>query len=97
MREAAGVIDLTAFQTFDIVGPGAIDEGATHVVAQADVRRARSSTRRCWTPTAAPLDLTVMRLGHDQFRVVTGGAHGMADQQWFSDNLPADGAPRSSK
>ncbi len=32
-----------------------------------------------------------MRLAHDRFRVVTGGAHGMADLKWFADNL-ADGA-----
>jgi glycine cleavage system aminomethyltransferase T len=37
-------------------------------------------------------DLTVMRLGTDHFRVVTGGAHGMADRKWFSDHLPSDGA-----
>ncbi len=32
-----------------------------------------------------------MRLGDDHFRVVTGGAHGMADRKWFADQLPADG------
>ena len=32
-----------------------------------------------------------MRLGDDHFRVVTGGAHGMADRQWFTDHL-VDGA-----
>jgi glycine cleavage system aminomethyltransferase T len=37
-------------------------------------------------------DLTVMRLGDDHFRVVTGGAHGMADRKWFADQLPADGS-----
>jgi glycine cleavage system aminomethyltransferase T len=37
-------------------------------------------------------DLTVMRLGDDHFRVVTGGAHGMADRKWFTDHLPEDGA-----
>ena len=36
-------------------------------------------------------DLTVMRLGDDHFRVVTGGAHGMADRKWFTDHL-AEGA-----
>ena len=36
-------------------------------------------------------DLTVMRLAHDRYRVVTGGAHGMADLKWFADHLPADG------
>jgi glycine cleavage system aminomethyltransferase T len=37
-------------------------------------------------------DLTIMRLGDEQFRVVTGGAHGMADRKWFSDHLPEDGS-----
>ena len=45
-------------------------------------RSARSSTRRCSTPRGGfRSDLTVMRLGDDHFRVVTGGAHGMADLQ----------------
>ena len=33
-------------------------------------------------------DLTIMRLGRDQFRVVTGGGMGMGDQKWFVDHLP---------
>ncbi len=33
-----------------------------------------------------------MRLGEDHFRVVTGGAHGMADRKWFADQLPEDGS-----
>ena len=37
-------------------------------------------------------DLTVMRLGDDHFRVVTGGAHGMADRAWFAGHLPDDEA-----
>ena len=37
-------------------------------------------------------DLTIMRLGWDHFRVVTGGAHGMADKKWFADLLPTDGS-----
>ena len=31
-----------------------------------------------------------MRLADDRFRVVTGGAHGMADRKTFSDQLPDD-------
>jgi glycine cleavage system aminomethyltransferase T len=37
-------------------------------------------------------DLTVMRLGEQHFRVVTGGFDGMRDKKWFSDHLPADGS-----
>src|ERR1700722_14585767 len=36
-------------------------------------------------------DLTIMRLGPERFRVVTGGATGMADLAWFAAHLPADG------
>ena len=37
-------------------------------------------------------DLTLMRLGHDHFRVVTGGAHGMVDRKWFADLAARTGA-----
>ena len=36
-------------------------------------------------------DGTVTRLDDDRFRVVTGGAHGMADLKWYRDHLPEDG------
>ena len=65
------------------------------VVAQADV----ADGRVIYTPVLDAKggfrsDLTVMRLAHDRYRVVTGGAHGMADLKWFADHLPADGAAR---
>ena len=31
-----------------------------------------------------------MKMDDDRFRVVTGGAHGMADKKWFADNLAGD-------
>jgi glycine cleavage system aminomethyltransferase T len=53
--------------------------------------------RVVYTPVLSPSggfksDLTIMRLGEDRFRVVTGGASGMSDRKWFRDNLPADGS-----
>jgi len=53
--------------------------------------------RVVYTPVLSPgggfkADLTIMRLGDDLFRVVTGGAHGPADRKWFSDRLPEDGS-----
>ena len=90
----AGMVDLTAFAIFDIAGPGALD-AVQRVCDAPDGRRrsAGSSTRRCSTPGGGfKSDLTIMRLGDDHFRVVTGGAHGMADRKWFSDHLPADGS-----
>jgi glycine cleavage system aminomethyltransferase T/glycine/D-amino acid oxidase-like deaminating enzyme len=93
MRERAAIIDLTAFAIFDIVGPGARDAVQRIVVAQADV----APGKVIYTPVLDDqggfrADLTVMRLGVDHYRVVTGGAHGMADRKWFSDHLPGDGS-----
>ena len=53
--------------------------------------------RVVYTPVLSPgggfkSDLTIMRLGDEEFRVVTGGAHGMADRKLFRDALPADGS-----
>src|SRR4051794_9892876 len=96
MREAAGVIDLSAFQILDIVGPAGSGSALASVqqtcVAQCDV----AVGKVVYTPVLDAnggfrSDLTVMRLGDDHFRVVTGGAHGMADAQWFTDHL-VDGA-----
>ena len=88
MREAAGVIDLTAFCIFDIQGPGALASVQRTCVAQCDV----AVGKVVYTPVLDHAggfrsDLTVMRLGEDHFRVVTGGAHGMADRKWFTDQL----------
>ncbi len=92
MREAAGVIDLTAFCAFDIEGPGALETVQTTCVAQCDV----AVGKVIYTPVldakgGFKSDLTVMRLGEEHFRVVTGGAHGMADRKWFADHVPDDG------
>ncbi|WP_328767054.1 GcvT family protein [Streptomyces sp. NBC_00286] len=91
MRESAGVIDLTAFALFDITGPGALDAVQRTCVAQCNVPVGKV----IYTPVldgkgGFRSDLTVMRLGEDHFRVVTGGAHGMADKKWFADQLGDD-------
>jgi glycine cleavage system aminomethyltransferase T/glycine/D-amino acid oxidase-like deaminating enzyme len=93
MRENAGIVDLTAFAIFDVVGPGAKDAVQAIVVAQADV----PTGRVIYTPVLDAKggfrsDLTIMRLAHDHYRVVTGGAHGMVDRKWFADHMPADGS-----
>ncbi len=93
MREHAGLFDLSAFAIFDVRGPGALDALQHAVLAQMDVPVGRV----VYTPVLAPgggfrSDLTIMRLGEQEFRVVTGGAHGMADRKLFSDLLPADGS-----
>ncbi len=89
MRETAALVDLSAFAIFDVIGPAALDAVQRIIVAQADVRPGRV----VYTPVLDDRgvfrsDLTVMRLGKDHFRVVTGGAHGLADKKWFSDRMP---------
>jgi glycine cleavage system aminomethyltransferase T/glycine/D-amino acid oxidase-like deaminating enzyme len=93
MRERAGIFDLSAFTIFDIVGPGALASVQGVTLRQMDVPVGRN----VYTPVLSPQggfrsDLTVMRLGDDHFRVVTGGAAGMSDKKWFRDHLVPDGS-----
>ena len=93
MRDRAAMFDLTAFCIFDVLGPGALETVQKVALRQMDV----AVGKVVYTPVLTPSggfrsDLTIMRLGDEQFRVVTGGAHGMADLKWFADNVPADGS-----
>jgi len=93
MRERAGIFDLSAFTIFDIIGPGALSAVQGVALRQMDVPVGRN----VYTPVLSrhggfKSDLTIMRLGDEQFRVVTGGAAGMSDKKWFRDHLPADGS-----
>ncbi len=88
MRERAGIFDLSAFTIFDILGPGALASVQRTALRQMDVPVGRV----VYTPVLSPeggfkSDLTIMRLGDEQFRVVTGGATGMSDKKWFRDQL----------
>jgi glycine cleavage system aminomethyltransferase T/glycine/D-amino acid oxidase-like deaminating enzyme len=93
MRDRVGLVDLTAFAIFDLTGPGALDTVQRIAVNQMDVAEGRV----VYTPLLSEhggivADLTIMRLGPDVFRVVTGGATGRVDRKWFLDHLPADGS-----
>jgi glycine cleavage system aminomethyltransferase T/glycine/D-amino acid oxidase-like deaminating enzyme len=93
MRERAAMFDLSAFCIFDVTGPGALD-----VVQRVSMRQMNVANGKVvYTPVLSPSgtfksDLTVMKLGDECFRVVTGGAHGMADLKWYADHLTADGS-----
>jgi glycine cleavage system aminomethyltransferase T/glycine/D-amino acid oxidase-like deaminating enzyme len=89
MRDACGLVDLSAFAVFDITGPAALDAVQSLVVAQADVRQGRVIYTSLLDENGGfKADLTVTRLGAEHFRVVTGGATGMAEKKWFTDHLP---------
>jgi len=93
MRDRAAMFDLSAFCIFDVSGPGALAGLQLVSMRQMDVPVGKV----VYTPWLSPgggfkSDLTVMRLADEHFRVVTGGAHGMADRKWLLDHLPADGS-----
>ncbi len=93
MRETAGIVDLSAFAIFDVAGPGALAAVQRACVSQCDV----GIGKVIYTPVLDAKggfvsDLTVMRLAHDRFRVVTGGAHGMVDKVWFANLAEEVGA-----
>jgi glycine cleavage system aminomethyltransferase T/glycine/D-amino acid oxidase-like deaminating enzyme len=93
MRDRVGIVDLSAFVVLDVTGPGALDAVQRLAVAQMDVPVGRV----VYTPFlneagGIKADLTIMRLGTDEFRVVTGGHGGMVDRKWITDHLPADGS-----
>jgi glycine cleavage system aminomethyltransferase T/glycine/D-amino acid oxidase-like deaminating enzyme len=93
MRDRAAMFDLSAFCIFDVTGPGALASVQRVAMRQMDVAIGRG----VYTPLLTPKggfrsDLTIMRLGDDHFRFVTGGLHGMADLKWVRDNAEPDAA-----
>jgi heterotetrameric sarcosine oxidase gamma subunit len=92
MRDAAGLVDLSAFAVFDVAGPGALAAVQSVAVSQLDVAVGRVVYTSLLDEAGGFVgDLTIMRLGPSRFRVVTGGATGMSDLKWFADHLPPDG------
>jgi glycine cleavage system aminomethyltransferase T/glycine/D-amino acid oxidase-like deaminating enzyme len=91
MRDAAAIVDLSAFAIFEVSGPGALAAVQNLAVAQLNVPVGRVVYTSFLDENGGFVaDLTVMRLAHDRFRVVTGGATGMSDRKWIIDHLPAD-------
>jgi heterotetrameric sarcosine oxidase gamma subunit len=93
MRERAGLFDLSAFAVLDVTGPGALQTVQKLAVAQMQVPIGRVVYTSFLDDAGGfRADLTIMRLGPRHFRVVTGGATGMADYKWITDHLPDDGS-----
>ncbi|MFP3881200.1 MAG: FAD-dependent oxidoreductase [Actinomycetota bacterium] len=93
MREGVGMIDLTAFAIFDVTGPGVVDYIEKMTVNKCDVPVGRA----VYTPLLTAeggfrADLTVMRIGEDHYRIISGGSDGPRDSQWFRYHLPEDGS-----
>ena len=93
MRDRVGMVDLSAFAIFDVTGPGAAAYLEHLCVNRVDVAPGKTVYTPLLNGAGGILaDLTIMRLAHERFRVVTGGGMGMRDKKLFTDALPADGS-----
>jgi len=93
LRENCGLVDLSAFQIFDLEGPGAVEFADRLAVNKVDVPVGRA----VYTPWLTPdggfhSDLTMQRLADDTVRVVTGVLDGGRDMYWIRTHMPTDGS-----
>ncbi len=93
MRESVGMVDLTAFNQFDLTGPGALALLQYLSVNQLDVAVGKGVYTPWLTPNGGfRADLTIQRLGTQHFRVVTGAFDGGRDEHWIKRHMPLDGS-----
>ncbi len=93
VRETAGLFDFTSFTKFAVAGHGALEalqwltdnemDKPTGNVTYTQMLNARGGIE---------CDLTVTRLGPEQFVVVTGSAFGVHDLDWIRSHLPSGGS-----
>ncbi|MEM7032467.1 MAG: FAD-dependent oxidoreductase [Chloroflexota bacterium] len=93
LRDKVGVYNSANFAKFDVKGKGALDflEGMT--VNRID--RPIGSivyTALCDAGGGIKADLTITRLAHDHFMILTGAGTGPADLTWLSLHAPKDGS-----
>ncbi|MFQ5556390.1 MAG: glycine cleavage T C-terminal barrel domain-containing protein, partial [Acidimicrobiales bacterium] len=93
LRENCGLVDLSAFQIFELSGPGAVAYADRLAVNRIDVAVGRA----VYTPWLTPdggfhSDLTMIRMADDRVRIVTGVFDGGRDEFWARKHLPADGS-----
>ena len=85
MRDGVGMIDVT--------GPSVVDYIERMTVNKCDVVVGRAVYTPLLTPEGGfKADLTVMRLGEDRYRIISGGFDGPRDKHWFIRHLPDDGS-----
>jgi glycine cleavage system T protein len=93
VREAAGLFDFTSFTKFEMEGAGSL--GALQWLTDNEMDKPVGSviyTQMLNSRGGIECDVTVTRLGLEQFMIVTGSAFGVHDLDWIRRHLP-DGAP----
>jgi glycine cleavage system aminomethyltransferase T len=91
MRDNVAMVGDMGFAIFDFRGEDVVDYLERMVVGRVDVDVGKT----VYTPVLAEnggfvSDLTIVRLGPEHYRVITGGAAGGSDRAWFDDHIPED-------
>jgi sarcosine dehydrogenase len=92
VRERVALFDQTSFSKFEISGSGSL--AALQHLAVTNMDKSVGSviyTQLCNELGGIECDLTITRLDHDRWYVVTGSAFGAHDIGWIRANSPEDG------
>jgi sarcosine dehydrogenase len=95
VRRAAGLIDMSSFSKFEITGPGALP--LLQCVAGADLDVAIGKivyTQLLNERGGIEADVTITRLGDEEFYLVTGSGFGRHDSAFVLRHAPGDGSAR---
>ena len=93
VREAVGIIDMSSFSKFEITGPGALPLLQQVAGADIDVRPGKIVyTQLLNARGGIEADLTVTRLGAEEFYLVTGAGFGRHDISFLRRHAPPDGS-----
>jgi len=93
MRDKVAMVGDMGFAIFDVMGPGATEYMEKMAVGRMDVDVGKS----VYTPILAEnggfvSDLSIVRLGEDHYRIITGGSVQGPDKAHFRSHLPEDGS-----
>ena len=97
IREGVALIDQTSFAKFELVGEGALD--ALQHLCVSNMDKPPGSvvyTQMCNDRGGVECDLTITRLAHDHFYIVTGAGFGVHDADWIMRGLDRLSASSSS-
>jgi 4-methylaminobutanoate oxidase (formaldehyde-forming) len=92
-RRRVALFDVTSFSKVEVGGPGALF--LLQYLAANDVDKPLGTityTQLLNRRGGIECDLTVTRLAHDRFRLITGTAFGTHDLHWIRRHLPEDGS-----
>ncbi|MFB6227049.1 MAG: FAD-dependent oxidoreductase [Halobacteriales archaeon] len=93
MRDKVAMVGDMGFGIFEVMGPGVTEYMEKMAVGRMDVDVGKS----VYTPILADnggfvSDLSVVRIAHDRYRIITGGSVQGPDKAWFRSHLPDDGS-----